>query len=304
MGAVQVPGRFGNEPQYGPAARPSLSERVYVGLLRAYPRKFRARYGEEMVLLFADQLRDARAGRGTGGGPAVTWFRTLIDLATSAAGEHLRKDRTMAQSLATFEPTRTMRLLGIAGLAGGLLLLWAYVGDIGEEPANTIRLSVFYLGGAAIALALYPRLAATRPRLAFAVTAAVVFTAAWNVLWIVLSARVPSPFGGTFGMIGFASVHLGWFSAAAFGAAVLWTRTVWAGMGRWQLVVTRIAGLALLVGSVATNAGDDRLGLMDSEPYGVIWGVIALTGLFLNGAGWVLLGAVLVLGNRGPRAVS
>jgi hypothetical protein len=302
VGVAQVPGRIG-DPDFGTGVRRGLSERVYGGLLRAYPARFRARYADEMIQLFADQLRDARAG-GDQGGTAGIWFRTLLDLASSAVGEHLRKDRSMAHALTTFEPTRTMRLLGILGLAGGLLLLWAYVGEIGGDPANTIRLTVFYLGSAAIALALHSRLAASRPRLAFAVTAAVVFASVWNVFWILLSSRVPSAFGGTFGMIGFASVHFGWLSAAAFGAAVLWTSTVWAGMDRWQLLVTRLAGLALLIGSIATNAGDDRLGLVNSEAYGAMWQAIALTGLFLNGAGWVMLGAVLLLGNRGPRAVA
>ena len=302
MGVARVPGRIG-DPDIGSGPRHGLSERIYGGLLRAYPARFRARYADEMVQLFADQLRDARAAGGPGSA-AVTWFQTLLDLASSALGEHLRKERSMAQSLLTFEPTPTMRLLGIAGLVGGLVLLWAFIGGIGEEPANTIRLSLFYLGGAAIALALYPRLAGTRPRLAFVLTGAVVFTSAWNVLWIVLSVGVPSPFGGTFGTIGFVAVHVGWFSAAALGAAVLWARSVWAGMRAWQVLLTRLAGLALLLGSVATNAGDDRLGLVTSEPYGAMWSGIALTGLFLNGAGWVVLGAVLVLGNRGQRPVS
>ena len=95
MGVVQAPGRFGGEPDFGGTPRQSLSERVYSGLLRAYPRTFRTRYADEMVLLFGDQLRDARAARGAGG-ITITWLRTLLDLASSAFGEHLRKDRTMA----------------------------------------------------------------------------------------------------------------------------------------------------------------------------------------------------------------
>jgi hypothetical protein len=128
-----------------------------------------------------------------------------------------------------------------------------------------------------------------------------VFTSLWNVLWIALSAGMPFPFGGTFGMIGFVAVHLGWLSAAAFGAAVLVVPTVWAGMGRWQMLATRLAGLALLIGSVMTNAGDDRLGLVTSEEYGAIWSIVALSGLFLHGAGWVVLGAVILLSGRGGR---
>ncbi len=126
--------------------------------------------------------------------------------------------------------------------------------------------------------------------------------ALWNVLWILLSAQVPSPFGGTFGLIGFVAVHLGWLSAAAFGGAVLLVPATWAGMDRWQRAMTRLAGFALLIGSVATNLGDDRLGLVTSVPYGELWSTIALTGLFLNGAGWVLLGGILLFAGRVRRA--
>lgn len=301
MGVAQAPGRFGGEPEYGHAPQQSLSERVYAGLLRAYPRTFRTRYADEMVLLFGDQLRDARAAHGAGG-ITVTWLRTLLDLASSAFGEHLRKDRMTAQSLATFEPTRSMRWLGLVGIIGGLLLLWAWVGNPTDIPVyNLVRLVVFSLGGAAVSLALYPRLAAGRRRVALLVVGAVVFTSIWQIVWILLSSNMLHPFGGTFGRIGFVASHLAWFSAAAFGAAVLWIPTTWAGMGRRSIVATRLAGLGLAIGSIITNVGDDRLELVTSATYGAIWSTIALTGLFLNGAGWVMLGAVLVAGGRGAR---
>ena len=60
--------------------RAGPSERVYSALMQLYPAAFRERYRDEMVRLFADQLRDARAGRAPGR-VAMTWLRTLAETA-------------------------------------------------------------------------------------------------------------------------------------------------------------------------------------------------------------------------------
>jgi len=54
---------------------------IYSGLLRLYPRRFRDEYGTDMALLFAEQLRDERAGR--------VWARGVIDLAITIPARHL-----------------------------------------------------------------------------------------------------------------------------------------------------------------------------------------------------------------------
>lgn len=286
------PGR-GSEPTFG------FSERIYAGLLRAYPPQFRTRYKDEMIVLFSDQLRDARAADGAGG-IAIAWIRTVLDLVSSALEEHLRKDRTMAQSLATFEPTRAMRLLGLVGLVGGLLLLWAFISfnPFETRAANMIRLITFALGGAAIAVAFYGRQAMVARSLALVTSGAVVFCGIWYATWIVLALWVESPFSGTFGALNFWSNGALWLSAAVYGAAMLRIGAAWRGMPRWLAIATRLGAIALL-GSMVAWAGDDRLGLVDSGQYGQLWSALALTGVFLNGAGWVILGAVLALGNRG-----
>jgi hypothetical protein len=251
-----------------------------------------------MVQLFSDQLRDARAGRAKNG-VARTWMSSLTDLATTAVGEHLRKDRSMAQSLATFEPTRTMRLLGLLGLAGGTLLLWAFVSlnPFADEGANLTRLLVFSLGGAGIALAFYGRQASVSPLLALAATAYVVIAGIWFAAWLVLERQVSSPFSGTFGLVHFlASVAL-WTSAAVYGAAVLRIGVAWRGMPRWAAVATRV-GSASLLGSAVAWIGDDRLGLVNAGETGPLWSSIATAGVVLNGLGWVLLGLVLVFGGE------
>jgi hypothetical protein len=55
--------------------------RVYGWLVRLYPRRFRDEYGVDMVLLFAEQLRDEPATR--------VWSRGVVDLAISVPARHL-----------------------------------------------------------------------------------------------------------------------------------------------------------------------------------------------------------------------
>jgi hypothetical protein len=290
MDVAETPGRLG------------MSERVYAALLHVYPTAFRARYDAEMVQLFADQLRDARAASGAGGA-AVTWMRTLSDLLSSALGEHLRKDRTMGQTLATFEPSRTMRWLGLLGLVGGILLLWAFISfnPFESRPANMVRLITFALGQAAIAFAFHGRLALASPRLAHVTTALVMFGGIGYALWVFVALWVPSPFSGTFGALNFFGNGLLWLSAALFGFALLWTGVASKGLPGRLGVAARLGAVALL-GSTVGWLGDDRLGLVDSEPFGQLIGSIALLGILFNGIGWVTLGSLLVVGGRGTRA--
>lgn len=59
---------------------------AYAVLLRAYPRRFRERYGAEMVLLFRDCCREAYRERG-GAGLLRLWPGVLLDFARTAAQE-------------------------------------------------------------------------------------------------------------------------------------------------------------------------------------------------------------------------
>jgi hypothetical protein len=293
VGVAQVPGRIG-EPDFGSGARHGLSERVYGGLLHAYPARFRARYSDEMVQLFADQLRDARAA----GSVAGTWFRTLLDLGASALGEHLRRERDVAQSLATFEPSRTMRLLGLFGVAGAVLLLGVFVSfNPFADSLNGIRLVIFALAGAAISLAFYPRQAAAAPTLAILSTAGVVIAGVWFSAVVILSDRVLSPFMGTFGLINLFSNIAIWVTPSIWAIGLLHTGAVWQGMPSRLALATKV-GVVLLIGSMVAWLGDDRLGMIDSL-WGDMWQAVAVFGLVANGLGWMILGAVLVFGGRG-----
>lgn len=295
--AAQVPGRIGSGG--GLEARPALGagERIYAGLLHAYPREFRRRYEQEMVVLFGDQLRDARAAGGSGG-IASAWIRTLLDLVSSAVGEHLRRDRDVAQSLTTYQPTISMRLLGLFGIVGAVLLLWVFVfaGSFADLGANRIRLIWFALAGAAISLAFYRRAAHAAPFLALLTTGAVVIAGIWYSTWIVVASGHEGAFVGPLGLVNMLANIALWVSPAAWAIGLLHTGAAWAGMGLRRRLLTKL-GLALLIGSIVGWLGDDRLGMVDSL-WGELWQAVALTGVAMNGLGWLILGLVLVVPER------
>jgi len=281
------------------------SERVYAGLMQLYPAAFRERYREEMVRLFADQLRDARAGRGFGG-VVLTWLRTLAVLTTSALGEHLRKDRTVAQSLATFEPTRTTRLLGALGVAGGLVLLWAFISlnPFGDRSINLVRLAIFSLGGVAIALALHGRLAAVSPRLAAFVTAGVLVSGVWNMVWAGAAIGQENPYADAFGGIGIVGAWVGWIVQAVYGAVLFRLVRATPGMTDRVRTVMRIAALALVVGGPLAFFGTNDRELANWQENGWIFTTVGQIGLILTGAGWIMLGAVLAFAGRRSSATA
>ena len=287
MDTARVPGRSRSE---------SLSSRLYTGLLRVYPTEFRRRYGAEMALLFTDQLRDAVRPSAL----ARVWLRGVVDVASSAIGEHLRRDRTVARSLATFEPTRSMRLAGLLAVVGGVLLLWAFYSwdPFSDRPVNSARLILFFSAGIAVSLAFHGRQAAVRPRAARTATGAVVLFGAWNVLWVVLAWNHSSPFIGEFGMLGFIAMFLGWLAASLYGAAMLIISAAWLGMGRWAATATRVAAGMLTVAGVMATFGMDRFGLLRSEQYGELFTALALLGVAGVGLAWLLLGLVLLVGGR------
>jgi hypothetical protein len=64
----------------------SISDRVYRGLLAAYPAEFRRRYGPEMAQVFRSSCRASYRTCGAGG-VARLWLPTLWDWAWSAARE-------------------------------------------------------------------------------------------------------------------------------------------------------------------------------------------------------------------------
>lgn len=98
------------------------SEWAYRSLLRAYPRRLRDEYGDEMARCFRDLCREGLEGGGLG--LAVLWGRTLPELLYTAL-----KERTTMLNRNTYRS-----VVGVA-LAAAFLLSWMdlAVGTI-EEP--------------------------------------------------------------------------------------------------------------------------------------------------------------------------
>lgn len=90
--------------------------RAYRTSLRLYPRRFRAEYGDDMVALFEEQLRDEHAARVLG--------RTALDLALTVPSRHLEAHmhRTSTTALVV---TFMALAAGLTALGGPLGLLGA-----------------------------------------------------------------------------------------------------------------------------------------------------------------------------------
>jgi hypothetical protein len=102
-------------------------ERVFRRLVRLYPSSFRAKYEDQMLGLFADQLRDSRMSDSPF---AVTrlWADTLIDLIATAPRQHLRKDAPMLQPVESADTSVTVArsplLPGASFIATVPMILW------------------------------------------------------------------------------------------------------------------------------------------------------------------------------------
>lgn len=256
-------------------------------LVRLYPAAWRDRYEAEFVDLLEDRP------------PSLA---DRFDIVRAALDAHLRPQvlglRTGAEP-ASFAPTRWMRWFGLLGLVGGALLLAAFLTfePFAERWANLVRLVVFTLGGAGVAAAFYPRQALAAPTTALISSAAVIVAGLGYAGWLIVANWVPSPFSGPFGYLNLWASAALWLSAAIYGVAMLRSGAAWRGMPRLMGVLTRLGAFVLLGSSVAW-IGDDRFGWVDSAQYGGIVQAVAMTGVFLNGLGWILLGTVLVFGGR------
>ena len=261
--------------------------RIYRRFLAVYPREFRARYADEMVQLFGDQLRDARLG-GAPGGIVRTWLRALRDLAVTAASEHGGKDRTLAHSLAG-PPSASSRMLGLVGIVGGLVLVAAFLPNLPwTRDLFQLRLVLFNAGAIAIVLAVHRRQASASARASLAAAVPAILANAWYLAMVILSIGRPQPPEGDpeFRLVMFFAGVALWWADAAFGLVT------------WRIgVVTRWGALAIAIGSILAFSGVDRLELVRGE---LAWLFIpaSLVGIALNGLGWILLGIDVAFRHR------
>ena len=247
------------------------AERVYRGILGLYPTEFRRRFGEDMVQLFHDRLRDARAGRASGGA-ILAWIALVGDVIVHASIEHLRRYRTVAHSL-TSAPSLTSRVLGFAGIAAGLAILAAFVIDL---PAGLFRdrLIIFGIGVIAIGIGVHLR---QSPRAPAASLAAIVVLGA-VVGFFLFTVFIEAP-----NIVGFWAGLAVWLGSAAFGVA---TALIGA--------VSRVGGWGVAVGSLLTLTGIDRLGLV-SEAAPTIFNTLSQVGIVAMAIGWIVLGLDVAL---------
>jgi hypothetical protein len=263
--------------------RSGASERVYRWLLRLYPVAFRTRFGDEMVQLFGDLMRDAQR-RQVPARSARMWLRTLWDLVITAPAEY-RRERTVAHSLSA-PPNIAIRALGIVGIVGGLMILAAWIPNLPwTHDLFNLRLVVFNLGAIAVIIAVHRRQSAVSRRLSLAAAVSAIAANSWYLVMIILSVGrpvFPEP-DPEFRLIFFYAATALWLADGLFGLVAL-------RLG----AVTRWGAFALTLGSLAI-LGIDRLGLVSAPGTNPnIINTVALAGVALSGVGWVLMGLDVV----------
>jgi hypothetical protein len=254
------------------------SLRAYRALLRLYPADFRRRFGDEMVQLFGDQLRDAEAGRSPEG-LVMTWLRALGDLAVSATSERTRTDRAVAQSLAA--PSTLNRVLGVIGIFGGLVLVAALIPNLPWSWAVfNLRLVLFEGGAIAIILAIHTLqpLRWRRPSLLVSVPA--ILANAWHLVMSIIFVTRPQPpeADPEFRPLYALAATTMWLMDGAFGLVALRLGFV----SRW-------GALALTVGSALAVTGVGGLGFTGGEDAELIAN-LTVAGVVLVGLAWIILG--------------
>lgn len=248
-------------------ARPEGAERVYRGMLSLYPAEFRRRFGEDMVQLFHDKLRDARNGNAAEGA-LVAWMALLADVVVTASHEHLRRNRTMAHSL-TSAPSLTSRVLGIAGVVAGVVILAAYVVKLSPDLFLS-RVVVFTIGTVLIAFGVHRRQAARAQTLSLVATVAFAATSSFYLIAVVFLAPANAA--------AFWSGVALWLVSAAFGATTAWIGSV-----------SRIGASAIAIGSLLALSGIDWIGLV-SEASPTIFNTLSQVGIVTLALGWIVLG--------------
>ena len=179
-------------------------------------------------------------------------------------------------------------VLGLLGLLGGSVLLVAFVSDI-PGSLNPLRLVLFDIGAIAVVIGVHGRQVSMAPRLALVAATLAVLANAWHGVMVVLAIDRLSSVSGDFGFAWFIAALSMWLADGLFGLVTLRLGVMW----RW-------GALALAIGSPLAVLGMSRLGL--TSPDGpTIFGPLALTGIALNGLGWVILGLELIMRGLGVR---
>jgi hypothetical protein len=197
----------------------------------------------------------------------------------------------VAHSL-TVPPSTASRMLGLVGIAGGLILVVAFVPNIPwSADLFNLRLALFNAGAVAIVIAVHRRQAPVAPVLALLGAAPALLANAWHLVMIVRVVAQPGqPGAGDYGPVYFAAI------------AAMWLADAWFGLVTLRLgVVSRWGALALAIGSVLAFTPLDRLGLTSPDSP-TIFVQLGLAGIALNGLGWILLGLAVATRRRASLA--
>jgi hypothetical protein len=174
------------------------------------------------------------------------------------------------------------RLLGAAGIVGGVVLLAAFVVEV-PTGLRTPRLMLYFLGAIAVVVAVHRRQATPGDRLSTVVAAvAILANASYPVIYVVSLGRPIRDDG--FALVFFWAAVAWWLADAAFGFVAL-----------RRGAVTRWGALALGVGSLLAILGMSQLGLTTPTNPTIV-APIAMIGVALNGVGLILLGIDVMLG--------
>jgi len=254
-------------------------ERLYRGLLRLYPADYRAHYSDQMVQLFTDQRREV--------GTTRAWLRAPADVISTALGEHLRRNRTVAHSM-TLAPTPAGRLLGLLGILGGGFLLMGYINLEAWTPELvTLRLVLFNLGAIAIAIGVHLRQADAGRLLSLSGAIPVVLSNVTYVAFLLLMFAEPWQLGGE-------RTHPA--NLWEMSAVAMWLSNAWFGLVTLRLgVMNGWSAFTLMIGSIAAFAGMGYFGLAAN---GTLGETVKMTLMALHGLAWVLLGLELAFRRR------
>ncbi|HET7457948.1 MAG TPA: hypothetical protein VFJ74_09850 [Gemmatimonadaceae bacterium] len=129
----------------------SAAERTYRMLLRAYPARFRAAYGREMVLVFRDRQREA------GAAGARFWSEMIWDVARSAPALRLDEWRARrGRDIQTGEGRmKTMAILAvlIGAIEAANAASEAWLGGIGNGDPRSLAAGAMAAAAGAVLLA-------------------------------------------------------------------------------------------------------------------------------------------------------
>lgn len=155
----------------------SAEERAYQLILRAYPRAFRARYAQQMTLIFRDLRRERESA-------VCFWLGVLWDAMRSAPAVRLEMWRTQADRNTYFSGGHMKTMAILAVVIGAIVVLNASIegwsgGIMSHDPSSLLAGALGLVGGIGVLIAAVAILRGSRSAAILAQAAAVLCFAAF-----------------------------------------------------------------------------------------------------------------------------